>query len=224
MTDANLLGSKPIEIPADCRYSTDELLLPKQYHKYIDRILIPNGLIVDRVEKMAYDIRKVYRNRELHCLCLLKGSRSFFSCLFQHLAKLSLYDEEATCPPFFEHYLRVSSCSGTQSTNQLRVVSDDLSCLKGKDVLILEDIIDTGLTLTELQKYLQQFEPASVRVATLTVKRTSRSNGQSADFIGFYLPDHWVVGFSFDCDQMFRDMPHVCTLSESGKKMLGVSG
>ncbi|CDI84030.1 hypoxanthine-xanthine-guanine phosphoribosyl transferase, putative [Eimeria acervulina] len=222
MTNGQPLGSAPIVIGDDVRYSPDDLLLPKQYHKYIENIIIPNGLLMDRVEKMAYDIRKAYRNRELHCLCLLKGSRSFFSALFQHLAKLSLYDEEATCPPFFEHYLRVSSCVGTESTNQLKVVSDDLSCLKGKDVLIVEDIIDTGLTLTELQKYLQQFQPNSVRIATLTLKRTTRSNGQTADFVGFSLPDKWVIGFSFDCNQMFRDMPHVCTLSDNGKRLLGL--
>lgn len=171
----------------------------------------------------AYDIRRVYRNKELHCLCLLKGSRSFFSVLFQHLAKLSLYDEDATCPPFFEHYLRVSSCVGTASSQRLKVVSDDLHCLRDKDVLVVEDIIDTGLTLCELRKYLQQFAPRSVRIATLTLKRTSRSNGESADFVGFSLPDKWVIGFSFDCDQMFRDMPHVCTLSDEGKRLLGLT-
>lgn len=222
MTNFTGLGSSPIEISDSVRYTPDDLLLPKQYHKYIESIIIPNGLLMDRVEKMAYDIRKTYRNRELHCLCLLKGSRSFFSALFQHLAKFSLYDDEATCPPFFEHYLRVSSCKGTESTNKLQIISDDLSCLKGKDVLIVEDIIDTGLTLTELQKCLQKYEPSSVRIATLTLKRTSRSNGQSADFIGFSLPDKWVIGFSFDCDQMFRDMPHVCTLSDEGKRLLGL--
>ncbi|XP_026190523.1 hypoxanthine-guanine-xanthine phosphoribosyltransferase [Cyclospora cayetanensis] len=222
MTQICVAASKPIVIEDSVCYTPDDLLVPKQYHKYIEKILIPNGLLMDRIEKMACDIRTTYRNQELHCLCLLKGSRSFFSALFQHLTKLSLYDEAATCPPFFEHYLRVSSCAGTQSTNKLKVLSDDLSCLKGKDVLIVEDIIDTGLTLTELQKYLQQFEPKSVKIATLTLKRTTRSNGQSADFIGFSLPDKWVIGFSFDCDQMFRDIPHVCTLSENGKKLLGV--
>ncbi|CDJ65736.1 hypoxanthine-xanthine-guanine phosphoribosyl transferase, putative [Eimeria necatrix] len=217
------LGSPPIFIGDDVRYSPDDLLLPKQYHKYVENIIIPNGLLMDRVEKMAYDIRRVYRNKELHCLCLLKGSRSFFSVLFQHLAKLSLYDEDATCPPFFEHYLRVSSCVGTASSQRLKVVSDDLHCLRDKDVLVVEDIIDTGLTLCELRKYLQQFAPRSVRIATLTLKRTSRSNGESADFVGFSLPDKWVIGFSFDCDQMFRDMPHVCTLSDEGKRLLGLT-
>lgn len=222
MTNAGTIGSSPIVIGDNVRYSPDDLLLPKQYHKYVESIIIPNGLLMDRVEKMAYDIRKVYRNRELHCLCLLKGSRSFFSALFQHLAKLSLYDDDATCPPFFEHYLRVSSSRGAASSEKLNVLSDDLSCLRGKDVLIVEDIIDTGLTLTELMKWLQQYEPKSVRIATLTLKRTDRSNGQNADFIGFSLPDRWVIGWSFDCDQMFRDMPHVCILSDAGKKLLGL--
>ncbi|OEH75301.1 hypoxanthine-xanthine-guanine phosphoribosyl [Cyclospora cayetanensis] len=176
-------ASKPIVIEDSVCYTPDDLLVPKQYHKYIEKILIPNGLLMDRIEKMACDIRTTYRNQELHCLCLLKGSRSFFSALFQHLTKLSLYDEAATCPPFFEHYLRVSSCAGTQSTNKLKVLSDDLSCLKGKDVLIVEDIIDTGLTLTELQKYLQHLHCVVVLCADVYGVRPHGGEEKAASWL-----------------------------------------
>lgn len=101
----------------------------------------------------------------------------------------------------------------------MRVTGEDLSCLKGKHVLILEDMVRTGNTLRAFFKYLNQFEPKSVRVASLSVKRLKENEGVTVDFAGFSIPNNWVVGCSYDCDDFFRDMPHVCTLTPEGIRL-----
>eukprot|EP00397_Hematodinium_sp_SG-2012_P061656 GEMP01082031.1.p2 GENE.GEMP01082031.1~~GEMP01082031.1.p2 ORF type:complete len:115 (+),score=27.49 GEMP01082031.1:285-629(+) len=99
----------------------------------------------------------------------------------------------------------------------LHVMSDDLSVLKGKNVLIVEDIIDTGNTLNQFCAHLKQFEPKCVKVASLLVKRTPLNQFKgNVDFSGFSIPDDFVVGYCLDYNEHFRDLDHVCVMNESG--------
>ena len=109
------------------------------------------------------------------------------------------------------------------STKSVKMLTDDLSSLRGKDVLIVEDIIDTGFTLNELIKYVAQFEPKTIRIATLTLKRGVESANQPhVDFVGFSVPNKFILGFGLDVNEDFRDIPHVVTMSNEGKKWLGL--
>ena len=94
---------------------------------------------------------------------------------------------------------------------------DDLSTLTGKNVLIVEDIIDTGKTMQALLSLVKRHNPKMVKVASLLVKRTPRSVSYRPDFVGFEIPDKFVVGYALDYNEHFRDLNHVCVISETGK-------
>ncbi|CDQ83352.1 unnamed protein product [Oncorhynchus mykiss] len=111
------------------------------------------------------------------------------------------------------------STQNDQSTGEIKVIGgDDLSTLTGKNVLIVEDIIDTGKTMKTLLQLLKQYNPKMVKVASLLVKRTPRSVGYTPDFIGFEVPDKFVVGYALDYNEYFRDLNHICVISETGKE------
>ncbi|PHJ23457.1 hypoxanthine-xanthine-guanine phosphoribosyl transferase hxgprt, partial [Cystoisospora suis] len=177
---------EPMFIADDFFFKAEDFLVPAHYKPYIDKIIIPHGLMLDKVEKLAHDIRKCYKDQELHLLCILKGSRGFFNLLLKYLSDMQKYSDTAsTTAPYMEHYVRLKSYVNDTSTGQLKVIGDDLSVLRGKHVLVVEDIVDTGYTLTEFGAMLKAVGPKSLRVASLLEKRTTRSNGFKADFVGF---------------------------------------
>lgn len=98
----------------------------------------------------------------------------------------------------------------------MTITGIDLSTVAGKHLMLIEDIIDTGVTMTRLIPELQKAGAASVKVASLLEKRTDRSCGYKADFVGFSVPDHFVVGYNLDYDEAFRDLPHICIINEAG--------
>lgn len=89
-------------------------------------------------------------------------------------------------------------------------------CLQ--NLLIVEDIIDTGATMVQLLKKLETFAPKSVKVTSLLVKKTPKSNGYIPDYVGFSIPDEFVVGYALDYNEYFRDLDHICVISVSGQK------
>jgi len=197
--------------------SKEHFMLPPHYVDSIDRLLVPYGFVVDRIERLAWDIKTTYGNEDLHLICVLKGSRGFFNHLLNALNRIHMYqNRHTTSLPFYEHYVRLKSYKGMQSTGELTVIAEDLSVLEGKHVLVVEDIIDTGTTLTKFAKYLEDIKPRSVGVASLTEKRTTRSSGFKGDFVGFSIPDEFVVGFGLDYNEIFRDLDHICVISKSG--------
>ncbi|PFH34423.1 hypoxanthine-xanthine-guanine phosphoribosyl transferase HXGPRT [Besnoitia besnoiti] len=210
---------EPMFIPDDALYKAEDFLVPSHYKPYIEKILLPNGLVRDKVEKLAFDIHKCYFGQELHIICILKGSRGFFNMLIDYLARIQKYCGAASShPSYFEHFVRLKSYNNDNSTGKLKVLSDDLSIFKDKHVLIVEDIIDTGYTLTEFGNQLKAVGPKSLKVATLVEKRTDRSNGFKGDFVGFNIPDHWIVGCCYDFNEIFRDFDHVAVLSDAARK------
>lgn len=106
-----------------------------------------------------------------------------------------------------------------KSTGNVTVVGlDSMECLKGKNLLIVEDIIDTGRTMAALLEHLKTFEPNEIKVASLFVKRSPGSSGYRPDYCGFEIPDKFVVGYALDYNDHFRDLSHVCTISNQGKQ------
>ena len=98
----------------------------------------------------------------------------------------------------------------------MKISGIDLKTLKGRDLIIVEDIIDTGITMKALIPHLQACEPRSVRVSSLLEKRTTRSNGFKGDYVGFSVPDAFVVGYNMDYNEAYRDMPHLCVVNDAG--------
>ena len=201
------------------KFALEHFCIPDHYAPDLDSVMIPHGLIMDRIEKLALDMCRLYDfkgGQRVHMLCVLKGGHQFFSDLCNALKRLTL--RHCTNAPLTFDFIRVKSYKGTESTGDARVetIGLDLASLKGRHLLLCEDIIDTGGTMAKLVPHLQQYGPETVRVATLLQKRTPKSNNFVADFVGFTIPDKFVVGYCLDYNEVYRDMAHICVMNPSG--------
>ena len=155
-----------------------------------------------RIRQMGEQISRDYEGREVHLICVLKGG-SFFMC---ELAK------RITVPVFLD-FMSVSSYgSETKSSGVVKIVKDLDAPLKGKDVIVVEDIVDTGHTLSYLLERLKGREPASLRLCTLLDKPDRREVEVPVDYTGFVIPDKFIVGYGLDYDQKYRNLPYIGTV------------
>ena len=153
-----------------------------------------------RINEMAAEISEEYEGRQIHLICILKGG-VFFTC---ELAK------RLTVPVSLD-FMSVSSYgAGTESSGVVRILKDLDEPLAGKDVLIVEDIIDSGRTLAYLIEVLKQRGPKSIRLCTLLDKPERRVKKQvKVDYTCFTIPDEFVVGYGLDYDQKYRNLPYI---------------
>ena len=119
--------------------------------------------------------------------------------------------------PHVFDFIRVKSYSGTNSTGEVAITGCDLTKLKGQHVIFVEDIIDTGLTMTKVFNFMsKQVQPASVNVCALCEKRTPLSCGFKAKYSGFSVPDKFIVGYGMDYNEIYRDLGHVAVINQAG--------
>ena len=162
-------------------------------------VLIKEDEIVARVKELAEQINRDYEGKTLHLICILKGS-VFFTC---ELAK------RITSPVEIE-FMSVSSYgSGTSSSGVVRIVNDLGTSIEGKNVLVIEDIIDSGRTLSYLLENLKTRNPKTLRLCTLLDKPDRRVVDVNVDYVGFVIPDEFVVGFGLDYAQKYRNLPYI---------------
>ncbi|XP_061432688.1 hypoxanthine-guanine phosphoribosyltransferase-like [Lethenteron reissneri] len=201
----------------DPGYDLCKFCIPTHYMDDLDRVFIPHGLIMDRTERLARDILKDMGGHHIVALCVLKGGYKFFADLLDFIKALNRNTEQSI--PLTVDFIRLKSYCNDQSTGQIRVIGgDDFGTLTGKNVLIVEDIIDTGRTMQTLLSMLKDYKPNMVKVASLLVKRTPRSVGYRPDYIGFEIPDEFVVGYALDYNEYFRDLNHICVINNHGKE------
>ncbi len=163
------------------------------------RILLPEQEVNQRIAEIAAQISADYAGRELHLICVLKGG-VFFMC---ELAK------RITVPVTMD-FMSVSSYgSDTKSSGVVKIVKDLDEPLEGRDVLIVEDIIDSGRTLSYLIDILRKREPGSLRLCTLLDKPERRVAQVSVDYTCFNIPDEFVVGYGLDYAQKYRNLPFI---------------
>ena len=164
------------------------------------KIFLPEHEVDERIAEIAKKISDDYAGKEVHLICILKGS-VFFMC---ELAK------RITVPVTMD-FMSVSSYgSGTTSSGIVRIVKDLDESIEGKNVLIVEDIIDTGRTLSHLMKILAERRPKSIRLCTLLDKPDRRVvDDVNVDHSGFVIPDEFVVGYGLDYDQRYRNLPYI---------------
>ncbi|MED6290053.1 hypoxanthine phosphoribosyltransferase 1, partial [Ameca splendens] len=161
-------------------YDLDLFCIPKHYAADLERVYIPHGLILDRTERLAREIMKEMGEHHIVALCVLKGGYKFFADLLDYIKALNRNSDRSI--PMTVDFIRLKSYCNDQSTGEIKVIGgDDLSTLTGKNVLIVEDIIDTGKTMKTLLQLLKQYNPKMVKVASLLVKRTPRSVGYRPD-------------------------------------------
>lgn len=174
-------------------------------HEDIERILIGVEDLEKKVSELADKISKDYEGKEVYLVTLLKGSVMFSVDLMRKL----------TIPVEID-FMDVSSYGqGTVTTGTVKV-NKDLECsIEGKHVLIIEDIIDSGVTLSNIKKLLGERNPASLKICTILNKPSRRIAHVDVDYSGFDIPDEFVVGYGLDYAQKFRNLPYVGVLKRS---------
>ncbi|XP_026191899.1 hypoxanthine-guanine-xanthine phosphoribosyltransferase [Cyclospora cayetanensis] len=214
-------SSAPIHIPDGHLYTAEDIVIPDNCAPYVKGVLVPGGVVADRVDKLAHDIRKHFKEGELHMVCILKGAHTFFGDLSVSIIRQQTALGEAKGVQLYQHFIHMSTYRNASATGEVKFLAEDLSCLKGKNVLVVDDVVETGNTLRYVSDWLAGMQPKSVHTACLV---QIRSEGQlpSVDFVGFSGPREWLVGYGIDYNGLFREGPHVCVLSEDAKKALAV--
>ncbi|XXF80317.1 hypoxanthine phosphoribosyltransferase [Myxococcaceae bacterium GXIMD 01537] len=152
-----------------------------------------------RVRELGAQITRDYQGKELTLICVLKGSVYFFADLARHIDL-----------PLTLEFLGVSSYQGgTETTGEVRITTDVSKPMAGKHLLIIEDIIDTGLTMSFLLENLKARHPASLKVCTLLEKPARARTKVDIDYKGFVIDDHFVVGYGLDYGEKYRNVPFI---------------
>lgn len=165
--------------------------------------------IARRIAEMGVEITKAYHGRQLLIVCVLKGAVVFLSDLIRQLGNLTVEID----------FLGVASYgSATESSGVVEIRKDLGVSVMGRDVLIVEDIVDTGLTLDFLKRHIEAGKPKSVRICALLDKPSRRQVPLEADFLGFKIDDAFVVGYGLDYNERYRELPSVHILRQAGSE------
>lgn len=157
-----------------------------------------------RIVEMGRQLSNEYAGRDLLMVGVLKGCFLFLADLARQMKLNPIID-----------FLRVASYgSATESSGVVEIRKDLETSVFDRDVLIVEDIVDTGLTVDYLKRHLQAGKPRSVKVCTLLDKPSRRKVELRPDFVGFEIPDHFVVGYGLDFDEKYRNLPAICILEQ----------
>jgi len=169
------------------------------------RVLLPKDAIIRRVAELAAGITRDYRGRDLLAVGVLKGAFIFMADLIRMIQIPSAVD-----------FVRIASYGRNQESSGRIVLGKDVETpIAGRDLLIVEDIVDTGLTLSGLVEIMKERKPASLKVCVLLDKPSRRRVPFTADYVGFSIPDEFVVGYGLDCDEKYRYFPEVRVLKKS---------
>lgn len=168
------------------------------------KVLIDEEKLHKRVDEIAAQIESEYKGKEIIFICILKGS-VFFTV---DLAKKINGDIKL-------EFIRVSSYNeGTESSGEIKMKLDLKDSIQGKDVIVIEDIIDTGRTLSYLIEYLKMKKPNSLKLCALLDKPERRVRKVKVDYTGFQIPDKFIVGYGLDVDEKYRNLPYVGYIEE----------
>jgi hypoxanthine phosphoribosyltransferase len=167
------------------------------------KVLIRRAAIQKRVREVAHQITKDFKGERIHLIGVLKGACIFLSDLVREINLETSID-----------FIAVSSYGkNKESSGQVRLVKDLDSSIEGLNVIVVEDILDTGITLTYLLRVLAQRKPKSLRIAALLDKPSRRIKEVKADYIGFKIPNDFVVGYGLDYAERYRNLKDVCVLT-----------
>ena len=167
-------------------------------------VLISREQLADKVAELGAQISEDYQGESLFLIGILKGSVPFMADLMRAIS----LDVEMD-------FMSVSSYgSGTKTSGIVRILKDLDSDIAGKNVLIVEDIIDSGLTLAYLKEYLAKRNPKSIKIVTMLSKPARRKADIEADYTGFVVDDKFIVGYGLDIDQKYRNLPYISWIKE----------
>ena len=176
----------------------------EQIHSDVERIMLKEDEIQERVKEVAAKLDLIYKDRNPVVVCILKGSVVFFADLIRNMhAKMEL------------DFMSVSSYGAGTTSGELKIKQDLRTDIKGRDVLIVEDIIDSGNTLYSLKKLLNERNPASLNIVTLLDKPERRVAPIEPEYTCFVIEDEFVIGYGLDYAEQYRNLPYVGVLKRS---------
>ena len=168
------------------------------------KILISRDEIAKAINRLACEIQRDYQGKQPLLIGVLKGSFVFMADLIRQL----------DLPPELD-FVRLSSYgSAKESSGKARVVQGVKTSIKGRDVLVVEDIVDTGITISFLLDYLKKKKPASLKLCTLTDKPSRHRVPVSINYLGFTVPNKFIVGYGLDYDERFRNLPDIYVIED----------
>jgi hypoxanthine phosphoribosyltransferase len=168
------------------------------------KIIIRCDEIAKAVDRLASQIRRDYQGKQPLLIGVLKGSFVFMADLIRQLDL-----------PLELDFVRLSSYGAArESSGKVRVVQEVETSIRGRDVLVIEDIVDTGITTSFLLDYLRKRKPASLKLCALSDKPSRRRVPVTIDYLGLSLPNEFVVGYGLDCDERFRNLPDIYALED----------
>ncbi len=179
-------------------------------YEFIGEVLITQSQIEQRVAELGDQITREYEDSEkLLLLGLLRGSVMFMTDLMRHIRR-----------PMTMDFMLVSSYAGTQSSGFVRIDADHKTNIHNWDVILIDDIVDTGYTLFTVRKLLLERQPRSLKLCALLDKKVRHKVDLEIDYVGFEIPDHFVVGYGLDIDEKGRNLPYIASVDLQKYKLL----
>lgn len=164
------------------------------------KVFISRDRIQKRVAEIGAQISKDFAGEPLVLIGVLKGAAMFLSDLSRHISLDASFD-----------FISVSSYGNSkQNSGEVKMLKDVDQSMEGKNIILVEDILDTGLTLTYLSKILRAHKPKALKIAALLDKKARRIEKIHADYVGFEIPDEFVVGYGMDYAERYRNLPDIC--------------
>lgn len=174
----------------------------QDYHDYLDEILVSEADLQRRVSELGRQISHDYAGHDLHLICILRGGVLFLTDLMRQITI-----------PHTVDFMAVSSYGASrQSTGQVRITLDLKDDIHDRDVLLVEDIVDSGYTLASVLELLRTRHPRSLRVCTMLDKPERREAPVPIDYCGFSIPNKFVFGYGLDMDEYYRNLPFIATV------------
>ena len=169
------------------------------------KVLISQEELEKRISGLAEEISRDYAGKELHLICILKGGVMFMTELAKHITGCHVSMD----------FMSVSSYGNERvSTGKVKIVKDLDETIEGRDVLVVEDIIDSGRTLSHLLEILGMRSPSSLKLCTMLDKPSRRECDVKVDYVGFTIEDKFVLGYGLDYDQFYRNIPYIAVVEE----------
>lgn len=178
--------------------------------KIVKDVLISEKAIQKKLRELGRKISKDYRGKELVIVAIMRGAMLFLADVVRHITVPAAIDFM-----FVTSYKKTSKSSGV-----IRIIKDLKEDIEDKHVLIVEDIVDTGLTFSYLKRYLKAHDPKSIKICTLLDKPSRRLVRVKPHYVGFTIPDEFVVGYGLDYLELYRNLPYIATLTDKAKKRL----
>jgi hypoxanthine phosphoribosyltransferase len=212
---------KTIIVHRESMFNKDNLLFSREHYQYIDKVMLSRGALIDRIEKLAEMIVKDYYDKTVYLLVVLKGAIVFSSHLSDKISDILKSDvTNSYSMKYFFDYISLSSYENDKSTGKVRIKADEqlFKKLEGQNLIIVEDIYDSGLSLSELIKELEKYNPASIKSCVLFQKQNMKHLKYNYDinYLGFLIPDEFIIGFGMDYNEQFRQLNHLCTINQAG--------